>query len=79
VLTGQVEPGAQVEIAGRVIPTDAEGKFEQPVQLVEGRNALTVRARAVGGLVEESHGQVNVDTTPPSMGVDTDIWGTRNH
>jgi hypothetical protein len=76
VLTGQAEPGAQVEVAGRIIPTDAEGKFVHTLQLAEGRNELSVRARAVGGLAEESHAQVDVDTTPPSMGVDTDIWGT---
>lgn len=77
VLTGHAEPGAQVEIGGRVIPTDANGKFVHTLQLVEGRNELKVRARAVGGIVEESRGQVNVDTTPPSMGVDTNIWGTQ--
>jgi len=76
VLTGQVEPGAQVEIGGRTIRTDVDGKFVHTLQLSEGRNELSVRARAVGGLVEESRGQVDVDTTPPSMGVDTDIWGT---
>lgn len=76
VLTGQVEPGAQVEISGRAIPTDANGKFAHTLQLAEGLNELRVRARGVGGLVEESRGKVDVDTTPPSMGVDTDIWGT---
>lgn len=74
VLTGVVEPGARLEIAGKPVHVDATGKFSAPVQLTEGKNTLSVRARSVGGLMEESTSQVNVDTTPPPMGVDKDLW-----
>ncbi|MDQ3265544.1 MAG: FecR domain-containing protein [Myxococcota bacterium] len=74
VLTGTVEPGARLEVAGQPITVDGSGQFSIPVRLAEGRNTLKVRARSVGGLMEESTSEVNVDTTPPSMGVDKDLW-----
>lgn len=74
VLTGVVEPGARLEIAGKPVHVDDSGKFSAPVQLAEGKNTLSVRARSVGGLMEESTSEVNVDTTPPPMGVDKDLW-----
>lgn len=74
VLAGQVEPGARVEVGGRAVKVDDSGKFAHTLTLNEGKNALTVRAKSVGGAEEESQRQVEVDTTPPSMGVDKDLW-----
>jgi len=75
VLTGQVEPGASLEIAGRSIRVGADGDFSETLTLAEGRNPIRVRARDVGGLEGESSSEVNVDTTPPQIGVDRNLWG----
>jgi hypothetical protein len=74
VLSGQSEPGVRVEVAGKVVQTDERGHFQVPVSLSEGRNALEVRARSVGGLGAGAQREVKVDTTPPRMGIDPDLW-----
>ena len=73
-LAGQVEPGTRLEVAGTPLSPDAEGRFRQTVELQEGRNDLRVRVRSVGGVVEEEHRQVDVDTTPPRVGLDPGLW-----
>ncbi len=60
---GLTEPGALVEIMGHVVIADQLGRFHTPLKLPEGRNAVEVRARSVGGVEADSKHQVEVDTT----------------
>ncbi len=76
-VTGQAEPGARVELQGRVVPVDEQGKFKQTVKLSEGKNELSLRAKSVGGLRAEDGREVRVDTTAPSIGIDRDLWKKR--
>jgi hypothetical protein len=74
-VSGQTEPGAQVDVGGRIIPTDEEGRFSQVLSLKEGANAIQVRALSVGGLRQEDSRELTVDTTPPTqVTVDPGIW-----
>ena len=43
-LTGEAEPGAQVYIGGRPVPTDKTGQFEYRLQLEHGINVIVVEA-----------------------------------
>jgi hypothetical protein len=74
ILAGQADPGAVVEVQGKAVKVDATGHFTLPMQLSEGRNGVEVKTRAVGGLTREEKHDVYVDTTPPRVGVDPDIW-----
>jgi glucodextranase-like protein len=74
-VSGQTEPGARVDVGGRIIPTDEEGRFSQILSLKEGANAVQVRALSVGGLRQEDSRELTVDTTPPKqVTVDPGIW-----
>ena len=74
VLKGDVQPGAMVEVQGRIISVDDKGHFEVPVSLKEGKNALSVRARSVGGLEAKSAGLVELDTTVKAPTIDPGLW-----
>jgi ferric-dicitrate binding protein FerR (iron transport regulator) len=74
VLAGEAEPGAVVEVQGTPVAVDNEGRFRTELALKEGRNALQVKTRAVGGLTAQQSKEVVVDTTPPKLGVDKDLW-----
>ncbi|HET9452542.1 MAG TPA: hypothetical protein VFO83_16750 [Aggregicoccus sp.] len=74
VLAGQSAPGTRLEVAGQPLSPDAEGRFRHTVELREGRNALQVRVHGLGGTTEEVHRQVDVDTTPPRLGLDPGLW-----
>ncbi|PTL85244.1 hypothetical protein [Vitiosangium sp. GDMCC 1.1324] len=75
VVSGQTDPGAHVDVGGRIIPTDEEGRFSQIVPLKEGANAVQVHALSVGGLRQEEQRALTVDTTPPKkVTVDPGIW-----
>jgi hypothetical protein len=74
VVAGQSEPGTRLEIAGQPLTPDAQGRFEQKLELEEGANTLHVRAQSVGGTSQELHRQVVVDTTPPRLGLDPGLW-----
>ncbi len=74
VLKGSSEPGALVEVQGRVVRVDEDGRFEAAVQLREGLNQLDVRARGVGGKERASAGQVELDTTVRPTTMDGDLW-----
>ncbi|QRK05562.1 hypothetical protein JQX13_36200 [Archangium violaceum] len=75
VVSGQSDPGARVEVAGRVVPTDDQGHFSEVVSLKEGTNAVRVHASSVGGLRQEEKRELTVDTTPPKkVTVDPGIW-----
>lgn len=74
-VSGQTEPGARVDVGGRIIPTDEEGRFSQVLSLKEGANDVRVRALSVGGLRQEDSRELTVDTTPPKqVTVDPGIW-----
>jgi hypothetical protein len=75
VVSGQTEPGARVDVGGRIIPTDEEGRFSQVLSLKEGANAVQVRALSIGGLRQEDSRELTVDTTPPKqVTVDPGLW-----
>jgi hypothetical protein len=74
VLSGQVEPGAQLQIAGRVVKVDEKGKFSQAVDLSEGENRLDVAAKSVGGLSAISRHGVTLDTTVKQISIDKHLW-----
>jgi len=73
-IRGTTAPGAWVEVNGKGVQVDAQGAFSQKLQLREGSNEVTVRAKAVGGIVHHEQKKVRVDTTPPSVGLDSDLW-----
>lgn len=74
VISGTAEPGARVEVAGKTATVGADGRFVQSLTLVEGKNAVDIRAQSIGGVTENVSRQVLVDTTPPKVGVDPDLW-----
>ena len=73
-VTGTTEPGARVELAGKTITPDADGRFSHTVPLQEGRNPVTVRALSVGGLRQEENRELKVDTRAPRLKVDEGLW-----
>ncbi|MCY1079390.1 hypothetical protein [Archangium lansingense] len=73
-VSGQTDPGNQVAMGGRIIPTDEEGRFSQVLPLREGPNSVQVQALSVGGLRQEEKRDLTLDTTPPSVKVDPGIW-----
>lgn len=74
VVSGETAPGAQVQVAGRVVRAGADGRFSHPVQLAEGRNAINVTAVEVGGSRASTDADLQVDTRDPSIGIDRDVW-----
>jgi len=75
VVSGQTEPGSHVDVAGKRVPTDDEGRFSHPLSLQEGANTVEVRAVSVGGLRQENQRALTVDTTPPGkVIVDPRMW-----
>ncbi len=74
VVRGTAEPGAMVEVQGRVVTVDERGRFEAPVTLKEGKNAVRVRARSVGGLGASSSSAVELDTTVKAPTIDKNLW-----
>jgi hypothetical protein len=74
VVSGQTDPGTQVEVGGRIVPTDEEGRFSQLLPLQEGLNSVKVDAVSVGGLRHEEKRDLTLDTTPPSVKVDPGLW-----
>jgi hypothetical protein len=77
VVTGETDPGAQVEIAGRSVRASGDGRFSQTVSLSEGKNALRVRATGVGGAKATSDADLQVDTHDPTIGIDPNLWKRR--
>ncbi|HZA13497.1 MAG TPA: hypothetical protein VE618_03335 [Myxococcaceae bacterium] len=74
VVAGETEPGAHVEIAGRVVRTGTDGRFNQEVPLAEGNNRIAVRAVTVGGARAKSDVDLQVDTRDPTIGIDRNLW-----
>jgi hypothetical protein len=73
-VTGNTEPGALVEVGGKVVTPDAKGRFSHTVPLQEGRNPVSVRALSVGGLRQEEQRELKVDTRAPSVKFDDGLW-----
>lgn len=76
VVAGETIPGSHVQVAGKVVRADANGRFSEQVTLNEGRNRLEVRAVSVGGVRSTSDADLKVDTRVDRIGIDRDIWGT---
>jgi hypothetical protein len=75
VVSGQTDPGSHVDVAGKRVPTDNEGRFSHSLSLKEGANTVQVRAVSVGGLRQENQRELTVDTTPPGkVTVDPRMW-----
>ena len=74
---GTVEPGARVAVEGHMVKADAKGHFETTVKLAEGKNAVDVIERSVGGLEASSHHQIELDTTVRKTTIDKNLWGTQ--
>ncbi len=74
VVSGQTDPGNQVRVGGRIVPTDEEGRFSQVLPLQEGQNSVQVDALSVGGLRQAESRDFTLDTTPPSVKMDPGLW-----
>ncbi len=77
VVVGTTEPGARVEIAGKMVTADEKGRFETTLKLREGRNAIEVKGHSVGALDAASVHQIELDTTVRKTTIDKNLWGTQ--
>ncbi len=73
-VVGQTEPGTRVEIGGHVVHVDATGRFNTQMSLVEGKNALDVKAVSVGGVQASSSHSVERDTHVRQVTIDKNLW-----
>ncbi|RKH14137.1 hypothetical protein D7Y13_21735 [Corallococcus praedator] len=76
VITGQTDPGNQVEVNGVMVSADEKGNFASPVALKEGDNNVQVRALGVGGLVGKDEAKVVVKTKGPVIKIPPPDWKT---
>lgn len=76
VVRGRTAPGALVVLGGERVLVGPDGRFTQVVVLAEGRQHLSARAQAVGGLRAVSQGPpIVLDTRAPDAQFDTrDLW-----
>jgi hypothetical protein len=74
VVKGTVQPGAMVEVQGAVVQADEKGQFQTTVTLKEGKNAVQVKAKAVGGTSAESGHDLELDTTVKAPVIDQNLW-----
>jgi hypothetical protein len=74
VVTGQTDPGNRVEIDGESFSPDPDGRFSRELQLKEGRNTVDISAVSVSGTRQRETREVTVDTTPPRVGIDPELW-----
>ncbi|MCY1002846.1 FecR domain-containing protein [Myxococcus sp. MISCRS1] len=75
---GQTTPGSRVQVNDVRVLADAEGRFERKVKLREGANTVDVRAVGVGRVEQREQAEVIVDTRPPPLKTDSDIWNQAN-
>jgi hypothetical protein len=69
------DPSAMITVNG--IPTpQSGGSFTIPVPLVEGLNVLTAVATNASGVASTATAQVNLDTTPPRITIDSPADGS---
>jgi hypothetical protein len=65
---GETTPGAIVEVNGKPVRVEADGRFSADVRLIEGRNELVVSAQDAAGRTESQRlAPVTVDTTAPEI------------
>jgi hypothetical protein len=74
VIAGQVEPGARIELSGRPVRVDSEGRFSTSVRLKDGRTQMILRARSVSGQATEEERDLRVDTRAPGFQIDDDLY-----
>lgn len=74
VIAGQTEAGGRIEVGGETLFPSPDGSFQGTVTLREGRNTVRVRAVAVGGRQQEESREIHLDTQPPRLDVDSEIW-----
>ena len=76
VVVGTAEPGARIEVAGKMVRADEKGRFETTLKLTEGKNAIEVKGSSVGALESSSTHQIELDTTVRKTTIDKNLWGT---
>jgi hypothetical protein len=77
VVVGTAEPGARIEIGGKMVKADEKGRFETTLKLKEGKNAIEVSGHSVGALEAKSTHQIELDTTVRKTTIDKNLWGTQ--
>lgn len=77
VVVGTAEPGARIEIEGKMVKLDAKGRFETTLKLREGKNSIQVTGHSVGALQASSSHQIELDTTVKKTTIDKNLWGTQ--
>lgn len=77
VVVGTAEPGARIEIAGKMVNADQKGRFETTLKLKEGKNAIEVVEQSVTALSATSTHQIELDTTVRKTTIDKNLWGTQ--
>lgn len=74
VVRGQTTPGSRVQVNDVRVLADADGRFERKVKLREGSNTVDVRAVGVGRVEQREKVELIVDTRPPSLKTDPNLW-----
>ena len=69
------DPAAKLTINGISVP-QSSGSFSIPVPLVEGQNILSAVATNAAGVSGTAIVQVNLDTTPPHITIDSPAQGS---
>ncbi|MBS1148413.1 MAG: hypothetical protein H6Q89_111 [Myxococcaceae bacterium] len=77
VVVGTAEPGARIEVAGKMVKADEKGRFETTLKLKEGKNGIEVKGYSVGALEASSTHQIELDTTVRKTTIDKNLWGTQ--
>jgi Glucodextranase, domain B len=74
-VTGKSEPGALVEVQGRVVTTGNDGTFSTKLNLEEGPNHVEIKAQGVGGVANQSRHELELDTTVSAPVIDpSKLW-----
>lgn len=74
-VAGSTEPDANVTVDGTPVALDANGAFELPVTLFDGPHTFTVVARDVEGNSATALRTITVDTTAPTVTIDSPSTG----
>lgn len=76
-VAGQAEPGALVEVDGKVVTPKPDGRFEATVVLDEGKNTVDVHARSVGHLDARSQHAIELDSQVRRTTIDKNLWAPK--
>jgi hypothetical protein len=74
---GTTDPGARLELEGRVVPVDSRGRFSKVVALREGNNKIKIDSYDVGGNSKSEQSPLfTVDTRPDAFKIQTspNMW-----